>query len=79
MARGFESKDVEYQQAERQRLQATPAARRDYDRAADSRRGSLELALARMRDQLQTATAPAHRSMIERAIATLAEELASLD
>lgn len=79
MARGFESKDVEYQQMERQRSQPGPAVRREYDRAAASRRGSVELALARMIDQLKSATAPAHRSMIERAIATLEEELASLD
>lgn len=79
MARGFESKDVEYQQTERQRGQSGPSVPREYDRAAASRRGSVELALARMTDQLKSATVPAHRDMIERAIATLEEELASLD
>ncbi len=79
MARGFESKDVEYQQTERLRSQGGPVVPREYDRAARSRRGSVELALARMTDQLRIATVPAHRSMIEQAIATLEGELASLD
>ena len=79
MARGFESKDVEYQQTERLRSQGGPAVRREPDRAARSRRGSVELALARMTDQMKMARVPAHRLMIEQAIATLEEELASLD
>jgi hypothetical protein len=79
MARGFESKDVEYQQAERQRTQSGTASRRAHDHAAASQRGSLELALTRMRNELRLASAPAHRAMVESAIATLEVELASLD
>lgn len=79
MARGFESKDVEYQQAERERAQA---ARRPSQAVADPevdrRRTGLELSLARMRGDLAHARAHAHRAMIERAIAALEAELASL-
>lgn len=79
MARGFESKDVEFQQAERERARE---ARRDAPTAeqqtAASRRAALALSLARMRADLEKARVPAHRTMIERAIATLEDELASL-
>jgi glutathionyl-hydroquinone reductase len=78
MARGFESKDVEYQQAERERAQARRPAKSDEQRSADSRRTAIALSLTRMRADLTKATAFAHRTMIERAIATLEAELASL-
>lgn len=79
MARGFESKDVEFQQAERERARDArrPALTPD-QRARDSRRAGLVLSLARMRADLEQARAAAHRTMIERAIATLEAELASL-
>jgi hypothetical protein len=78
MARGFESKDVEYQQAERERSQGRQPARSDEQRAADSRRAAIELSLTRMRADLKNATVAAHLTMIERAIAALEAELASL-
>lgn len=79
MARGFESKDVEFQQAERERLRDAKAQSPSPEqRAAASRRSALTLSLARMRADLETARVPAHRTMIERAIATLEGELASL-
>ncbi|MBS1818103.1 MAG: hypothetical protein JSU08_09255 [Acidobacteria bacterium] len=79
MARGFESKDVEFQQAERERAREVPRADpTPQARAADSRRAMLELSLARMRGDLEKAQVAAHRTMIERAIATLEAELASL-
>ena len=78
MARGFESKDVEYQQAERERSLARGPAIGDEQRAADSRRTGIELSLARMRADMKRATVAAHRTMIERAIETLEAELASL-
>ena len=53
MARGFESKDVEYQQAERERAQAL-GRRRDEQRAC-RRRTAIELSLARMRADLTKA------------------------
>jgi hypothetical protein len=78
MARGFESKDVEYQQAERERLKERRSAVPPEQRAADSRRASIELSLVRMRAELDKARVAAHRTMIERAIETLEAELASL-
>jgi hypothetical protein len=78
MARGFESKDVEYQQAERERARTRRVEQTPEQRAADSRRGALELSLARMRAERAQARAAAHLAMIERAIATLEAELASL-
>jgi hypothetical protein len=78
MARGFESKDVEYQQAERERLAERRPAVTLEQRAAESRRVAIELSLARMRADLEKARVAAHRTMIERAIATLETELASL-
>jgi hypothetical protein len=78
MARGFESKDVEYQQAEQERARAQRAERTPPAPAADSRRVGIELSLARMRGDLEKAHVPAHRAMLERAIATHEAELASL-
>jgi len=78
MARGFESKDVEFQQAERERSkESRPEVTRE-QRVADDRRVTIALSLARMRADLGKAKASAHRSMIEQAIATLEAELASL-
>jgi len=77
MARGFESKDVEYQQAERERLrntQQTPAP----EGTAESRRQTLRLSLARLRGEREAARAAAHRTMLDEAIATIEAELASL-
>ena len=78
MARGFESKDVEFQQAEAERQAAprralTPAER---DRAA--RRRSVELALTQARHDLAAARSPAHRQMLEQGIAELERQLASV-
>ena len=79
MARGFESKDVEYQQAERERLKDRRADVGPAERAIGNRRTAVELSLARMRADLDKARVAAHRTMIERAIETLEAELASFD
>jgi hypothetical protein len=75
MARGWESKAVEVQQEE-----AAQARRRDRppsaeERAAGARRRTLELARAKTSADLSRATTPAHREMLERAIADLDKEL----
>jgi hypothetical protein len=78
MARGFESKDVEFQQAEKERVKA--AAGRQLtpeERDASAKRQTLELALARARSDLEAARTPAHRRMLSGAIAALEQQLAS--
>ena len=75
MARGFESKDVEYQQAEAQRGQLDGRGLTREERDADASRRSLELALARTRAEWASATSPAHRQMLEQAIAALEEQI----
>jgi hypothetical protein len=77
MARGFESKDVEYQQAEAQaqRGKSHNRALTPEERDAQASRRSLELALSRARADWAAATSPAHRQMLEQAIAALEEQL----
>jgi hypothetical protein len=78
MARGFESKDVEFQQAEAQRDKTRRPPMTADQRQVHDRRTTLSLSLARMRADLERATSPAHRRMVEQAIATLEAELAGL-
>lgn len=75
MARGFESKDVEYQQAEAQRPRVTAGVRTPEQREADARRRALELSLARTEADLRAATSPVHRRMLEQALVALRESL----
>ena len=75
MARGFESKDVEYQQAEAERVKAAgpPLTASEHD--AINQRRTLELALARAEADLTSARSPVHRRMLEQAIVDLRERL----
>jgi len=75
MARGFESKDVEFQQAEAQRAKPKGKALTPEERAAQERRQTLELALARAQADLAAARSPAHRRMLEQAIRALKDQL----
>jgi hypothetical protein len=77
MARGFESKDVEFQRAEAERSKTRLPARTAAEREAIERRQTLALALARTEADLATATSSAHRKMLEQAIAALQSKLAS--
>jgi hypothetical protein len=77
MARGFESKDVEFQQAERERGQQLGRALTPEERDAQSARQTIELALARARADLAAARTPAHKRMLAGAIETLERQLAS--
>jgi hypothetical protein len=79
MARGFESKDVEYQQAEAQRARVAPDLRTAEQRDADARRQTLELTLTRTEADLRAARSPAHRRMLEQALATLRERLGATE
>jgi hypothetical protein len=79
MARGFESKSVEFQQEEAarrsrpKRPSLTPA-----QQANEERRRTLHLALTRAQDDLSRATVPAHRRMLEQAVAALQGQLDGL-
>jgi hypothetical protein len=77
MARGFESKDVEFQQAERERGQQLGRALTPEQRDAQASRRTIELALARARADLAAARTPAHQRMLAAAIETLERQLAS--
>ena len=75
MARGFESKDVEFQQAEAERRTAPKRAVTPEQRELIARRRTLELSLARARGELAAARTDAHRRMLEGAIADLQRQL----
>jgi len=77
MARGFESKDIEYQQAEAQRPRANIAELSAEEREADARRRTLELSIARTESDLRAASSPLHRRMLEQALAALRERVGS--
>jgi hypothetical protein len=77
MARGFESKDVEFQQDEAGRSQRPRRALTPVERDLAARRLSLELALSKVRAERDAATNPRHRQMLEHAIQALENELHS--
>jgi len=79
MARGWESKSVEAQQADRERHEPqdlrplTPE-----EVATQARRRTLELARARAVADLGRATHPSHRATLEAALAALDDQLRQL-
>ena len=76
MARGWESKAVESQQQEATQARATePGAMTPGQRERAARRRTLQLARARAAADLERATVPGHRAMLERTIAALDDEL----
>ena len=75
MARGFESKDVEFQQAEAERTETLRPALTPEERDELARRRTTELALARAKSDLQAARTDAHRRMLAAAIAALEAQL----
>ena len=76
MARGFESKDVEFQQAEAERRLTPGRSLTPAERERAAQRHSVELALTRARRELAAATSPIHRHMLEQGIAELERQLA---
>jgi hypothetical protein len=78
MARGFESKDVEYQQAEAERTRTLGRDLTPSQRAAEAQRKTTALALARTRAELAAARSDAHRRMLTAAIEALELELTRL-
>ena len=77
MARGFESKDVEFQQAEKERTKQLGHALTAVERDAQDRRQTIQLALSRARADLAAARTPAHKRMLAAAIADLEQRLAT--
>ena len=75
MARGFESKDVEYQQDEAQKQKSRGSSLTPEERDVADGRRTLALMLARAEADLRAARSPAHRQMLERAIADLRARL----
>ena len=78
MARGFESKDVEYQQAEAERVKQLGRGLTLDERDAQDKRATIALSLARARADLAAARTAAHKRMLAGAIAALEAQLASL-
>lgn len=84
MARGWESKAVEAQQDAAAREQRAAESRRgsapsDEEIRRQTERATLMLARVRALSDLQHACAPAHRAMLEQAIADLDRRLKALD
>ena len=79
MARGWESKAVESQQEDAAAKPPTPARYSAEDNRRRSERATLMLARTRALADLQQACAPAHRAMLEQAIADLDRRLADGD
>ncbi len=77
MARGFESKDVEFQQAEAERPKGRGRSLTPLERQTQERQRTVEMALTNVRAELASATNPRHREMLKQAIAALEEQLAS--
>jgi hypothetical protein len=78
MARGFESKDVEFQQAERERGRTAGRALSPAERLLEEKRQNLELALSKARAEHKAATHPNHRRMLDEAIRALEEEIRAI-
>ena len=79
MARGWESKSIESQQADRETRDRPAAPLSEAEAARLSHRRTLELARTRALMDLAAATAPAHRRTLEAAIQALDEQLQRLD
>lgn len=79
MARGWESKAVEAQQDEAQAPRTVKARLSPEEMARQAQRSTLMLARTRALADLQMACAPAHRAMLEQALADLDQRIAALN
>ena len=75
MARGWESKSVESQQADREAASGPVQARDDEQASRLAHQQTLQLARQRALAELQAACRPAHRAMLESTIAELDRQL----
>jgi hypothetical protein len=78
MARGFESKSVESQQEEAQRAKSLRPALSADERARQSRRAGLELALAQTQAEMTAACKPAHREMLKLKLEAIQSQIRDL-
>jgi hypothetical protein len=78
MARGFESKQVESQQEEAARPKVFGQVVSPEEVERIDRRRTLELSPARLNADLQRATVPAHRKMLQQALAAIDQQLLEL-
>lgn len=78
MARGWESKSIEAQQADREAVnpKVTGALPTPEEAARADRRRTLELSRARAVSDRVTAASPAHREMLDQAIRAIDAQLA---
>jgi len=80
VARGWESKSVEEQQAAAYETAGTPKARLTPEqKAAQSRKEGLKLSRSRIIQQLDAATNPRYRESLGQALANLEEQIRRLD
>jgi hypothetical protein len=79
MARGWESKSVEQQQEEASSNDAKGPRLTQEQIAEQRQRCGLELSRKRIEQQLETATNPRHRQMLEAALKDLDAQLARAD
>jgi hypothetical protein len=77
VARGWESKSVESQQADREERRGSGPDVSPEEASRLVRRRTLELARARAEADLAKAKAPAHRAMLQEAIRALDAQLGS--
>jgi hypothetical protein len=78
VARGWESKSVESQQDDARVVRDAGRALSTEARARLEQRKALELSLARARDERTRAERPAHKAMLDAAIAALEAEISAL-
>ena len=78
MARGWESKGVESQQEEAHRQRTLRPVLTDEEQARESRRATLELALAQTQAEMGAACRPAHREMLRLRLDAIRAEIEAL-
>ena len=78
MARGFESKSVEEQQAEAKREPAQNQRLTPEEMESRRKRDGLLLSRKNIQSQLNSVSNPNHRQMLEKALAELDRQLAEL-
>jgi hypothetical protein len=78
MARGWESKAIESQQEDARAARKVRPALTPAERERAERRALLELAMAQAQAELQAASRPAHREMVQLKLDALKAELGTL-